>query len=679
MTSIRVEWAMQVRRLRAALAGVSAVALCVVLAPAARADDAPALRPTLSDADVSTAIPLPDDPVAVLAVNELAPSPSIAMPALPEVADRLIVEMVAGPAVDVVVPLPDALPPPVITAEMPPSPAQAPAHDDVAVTVPLPEVAEILIVDREKALQPVARTEQAFTVPLPDELPSRLAVEALGAPVVLALRDLVGSGPLALPAGLTVGRRDREALVAFYAAREFQPLWLQDGAWTPAARAIAGVLETADRDGLDPGSYPVLHPGKAAGPAALAQAEFALSAAAFAYARDARGGRIEPTRLSSLITPDLDLPRPDEVLGALQASAAPDQVLAGFQPRHAGYAALRAKLAELRDSTAALAPRLAVADGPTLVQGMQDERVPALRDRLGLPARADDVYDEDLAGAVRAFQRARGLPASGRLDRRTVAALDDTRGGGSFTAADIVANMERWRWLPQDLGERHIIVNLPEFTLRLVEEGQVIHRTRVIIGKTETPTPVFSHAMDHVIVNPYWNIPPSILRKEILPKLKEDPDYAAKRGYEVIRRGNSISVRQPPGERNALGFIKFMFPNQHAVYLHDTPTRNLFANERRAYSHGCVRVEQPFRLAEFVLGDQGYTEERMRAMIGKGERTIRLKTPLPVHLTYFTLTVDETGRLRRVDDLYGYDGKVKTALGVGADGRRFAQLKRAEP
>jgi murein L,D-transpeptidase YcbB/YkuD len=168
--------------------------------------------------------------------------------------------------------------------------------------------------------------------------------------------------------------------------------------------------------------------------------------------------------------------------------------------------------------------------------------------------------------------------------------------------------------------------------------------------------------MDHAVVNPSWTIPPSIMKKEILPGLAADPFYAERRGYQVIRRGDRLVVRQPPGERNALGFIKFMFPNDHAVYLHDTPNRGLFARSQRALSHGCVRVDQPFRLADAVLGDR-WTEERLRGMIGKGERHITLSRKLPVHLTYFTLLVDDSGTVRQFDDLYGHNRKIRQALG----------------
>ena len=435
-------------------------------------------------------------------------------------------------------------------------------------------------------------------------------------------------------------------------------------------------VATAELDGLDPAAYPV--PGALAAPLSperLADAELTLAAAAFDYARDARGGRIEPSRLSSLITPDLVLPTPAEVLGAIATAHDAGEVLAAYQPQHAGYRALREKLAELRDSTGAVPQRPTVAEGRQLRPGMSDPRVPSLRERLGLAAEPDDVFDEELSQALAAWQKQQGLRPTGRLERGMAAALNGKASSASVPVADVIANMERWRWLPQDLGERHIEVNLPEYTLRVVDHGKVVHTARVVIGKAETPTPIFSNRMQMVVVNPYWHIPPSIMKNEILPRLAENPNYAAEHGYEVVRRGNSISVRQPPGERNALGFIKFMFPNQHAVYLHDTPSRSLFARNERAFSHGCVRVDQPFRLGEVVLGAEGFDEQRLRKMVGTGERTIRLKQELPIHLTYFTLFVDENGRLQRREDIYGHDGRVRTALGIARDGRSYAQLR----
>jgi murein L,D-transpeptidase YcbB/YkuD len=459
-------------------------------------------------------------------------------------------------------------------------------------------------------------------------------------------------------------RNEREALAAAYTDAE--PLWVGAEGWTSAAKSVIRRLKAADEDGLDAADYPVPVPATRAPTLEdWAEAELKLSAAAILYARNARGGRIDPARLSALITPKLDLPETREVLADLGAAADPGAALGAYNPSHAGYRALKARLAQLRATRRTMAPMVRVPRGPALKIGMRDPRVPLIRARFNVDPAAGDqtAYDERLASAVAAFQKEKGLPPHGVLDALTVAAL----GSGPSPArleADLVANMERWRWLPADLGARHLLVNVPEYRLRLVDQGQTVHQARVIVGKAETPTPIFSDEMEHVIVNPSWTVPPSIMKKEFLPALAMDPWYAARRGYRVIRRGGKIALQQPPGERNALGFVKFIFPNNHSVYLHDTPNRNLFSAGRRAFSHGCVRVDQPFRLAEEILEREGpWSEERLRRLVGKGERYIRVKQRLPVHIAYFTLMVDEKGDLKTFDDLYGFHRKVKSALG----------------
>jgi murein L,D-transpeptidase YcbB/YkuD len=423
----------------------------------------------------------------------------------------------------------------------------------------------------------------------------------------------------AAPLPPRLGKREREATAAYYASARFQAAWIADGAWTPRAKDLIERLKHADEDGLDPADYPV--PLIGAGPdgrtetsSELAEAEVKLSAAAALYARDARGGRIDPARISGLITPKLDLPAADAVLARLAAAPDPGAALQSYNPTYPGYHALKAKLAELRANRPAQ-PMVRAPKGP--------------------------AYSSRLIASLE------GIVPPPRLE------------------GDILANMERWRWLPSQVGHRYIFVNIPEFRLQLIEDGKVVHEARVITGKPGSPTPVFSGEMEFAVVNPSWYIPPSIMKNEILPGLAADPTYAEQRGYEVVRRGNQITVRQPPGERNALGFIKFMFPNQHAVYLHDTPNRKLFAAAQRAFSHGCVRVDQPFRLADFVLGKE-WSEPRLRKLVGHGERTIRLPEKLPVHLAYLTMTVDAAGQIRILDDLYGYNRRVRAALGLGA-------------
>jgi murein L,D-transpeptidase YcbB/YkuD len=520
---------------------------------------------------------------------------------------------------DAAAPTPESNPNAATSSDEPAAPGPSPTAD-----IAPPDVPAIRVTFDTPPAAPAAPSAPAI---LPPDLPAVAGVAgAPDAAQFLAASDLrpvlqqLVSDDAYWKKTAHLSKGEIESLAAAYAARDYQPLWTDGVRVTPAGRAVAARLDHAEDDALDSADYPVAVIGEKAGLAALAEAELSLSAGAVAYARDARGGRIQPSRLSRLITPELEIPAAGDVLSSLATAPDAGLALAAFNPPHEGYRALRAKLAEMRHATATIAA----------------EPAPAVA----------------VSGKKKAAEPPRPIGI-----------------------ADVIANMERWRWVPRELGAKHILVNLPEFTLRVYDGDTVIHQARVIVGKPETPTPIFSHEMEYLIVNPSWYIPPSILKNEILPGLAADPYYAAKRGYEIVRRGNSISVRQPPGERNALGFIKFMFPNQHSVYLHDTPSRSLFANERRAFSHGCVRVDQPFRLAEFLIGGQGYDEARLRKMIGKGERTIRLTQKVPVHLTYFTLSVDDSGRLVRREDLYGHDRKVKTALGLDPGAPRFARLK----
>ncbi|GEP05875.1 L,D-transpeptidase family protein [Methylobacterium oxalidis] len=471
--------------------------------------------------------------------------------------------------------------------------------------------------------------------------------------------------------------KEREAIQAFYALGAFKPVWIADRAFTPAAKSAAARLARAGEDGLDPAAYPVPVLGVMTRPeteAEIAEADLKLSAVIALYARDARGGRLNPAALSRLITPVLDLPAPEAVLGQIATGGeAAGDLLQRYNPQNAGYLALRARLAALRERSPAGTPA-ALPPGPVLKLGMRDARVPLIRARFGLAGRAagsldagpgePEDYDAGVAAAVAAFQKRRGLPASGDLTPQTVAALGapQARPGRPDGEVEILVNMERWRWLPA-LGRDYVMVNIPEFRLRVFRDGHLKDETRVIVGKTESPTPIFSGMMEYAVVNPSWNVPPSILKNEFLPGLARDPNYAARRGYQVVRHGNTISVRQPPGERNALGFVKFMFPNNHAVYLHDTPNRSLFSASFRAMSHGCVRVDDPFRFADAVL-PAAWTSERLTKLIGKGERTVRLDEKLPVHLAYFTAFVDDAGQFRTLPDLYGVDARMRAALGL---------------
>jgi murein L,D-transpeptidase YcbB/YkuD len=533
----------------------------------------------------------------------------------------------------------------VIAAEPTPAPPPSQAAPEITTAVPAAPI----------ATPGPTPAETAEAKPVLDE-----ATEVTAA-LKTALEQLARE-----PAKTVAIRREREAVAAFYAARNNAPLWREGGKWTVAARSVLTRLEHADEDAIDLRStpLPILRDGTHQD---LATVELALSLATASYGRQATGSRVDPSSISRLITEKPEIADVSKILTTVASAPDAGAALLDFNPDRESYRLLRTKLAELRrEKTNPAAAR--IDPGPVLKVGMKDPRVPLIRAHfhLGAPetTTSDDlVYDTRVASAVADFQRQNGLPASGQLTARTIAVLS----GGQPAAleAEIIANMERWRWLPHAAPADRIEVNIPDYTVRVFRGGQVIHQARVIVGKPNTPTPVFSNTMKFLEVNPYWNVPDSIIKKEMMPKLAADPTYLARMGYQVSTIKGRMVVRQPPGERNALGNIKFMFPNQHAVYLHDTPTRGLFKTDRRAYSHGCVRVDSPFKLAEIVLGkENGWSEDRVRRMVGTGNRTIQLPKHIDIDIGYFTAFVDDGGKLQVREDIYGYSRKLKVALGL---------------
>lgn len=663
------------RRHWAGLASASALTFALALGVgAACAQGLPQSMPAESDAAVQAVagtdpllgIALPEQPALVILDGDTPDR--IAPPALPDVIVRLEPSIEAPePGMVTGTVAPSARPQGgLATLEAPPVSPATQGVDDRPVLLEIPDVE---VPPADPALVPVLRrhvepAQAPLTEPVRSAAPDTVVIPPPDLPgVVVALppgSDLAAEVASRTAEGLALPRlaeRERNEIIAAYQANQNKPFWIDGRGWSDAASRLVAQLGRAGEDGLRPTDY-ALPVFEASDKGSLAEADVRLSALAVLYARDARGGRIDPRRLSKLITPTLYLPSATEVLSELTAVPDPGAALSAYNPPHEGYRRLKAKLVELRghlDDT----PLVRIPAGPALKLGMRDDRVPLVRARLGLGPAEEPVFDRSTALALADFQKKAGLPANGVLSERTLAALGTP--ASARGEQDVIAQMERWRWLPPDLGENHIFVNVPEFLVRVIRDGKVVHQTRAIVGKPDTATPIFSHKMDHVIVNPSWNVPPSILKKEFLPGLAADPEYAAKRGYVVTRHGNNISVRQPPGERNALGWIKFMFPNDHAVYLHDTPNRRLFASERRSFSHGCVRVENPFALADQVLGPE-WSHERLKKLIGSGERRINLPQPLAIHLVYNTHVVEADGSLTIFEDLYGFHRLVRQAL-----------------
>jgi len=343
---------------------------------------------------------------------------------------------------------------------------------------------------------------------------------------------------------------------------------------------------------------------------------------------------------------------------------------ASYEPHAPEYLALKAKLAEIRAGKGNTG-KARIPNGPSLNIGIQDQRVPLLRRRLGAIGEGGATYDTALADAVKKFQEAHALKATGMLNAATVEALN---GQQSDRQTDIVtANMERWRWMPHNLGKTYVIVNLPDFTLRVMREGKQVWMTRIVVGKPSTPTPILSAQMKSITVNPIWNVPPSIAANEYLPLLQQDPTILQRMGLSVsYNPDGTIHLAQPPGEQNALGRLRFNFPNKFLVYQHDSNQRNLFTNDKRAESHGCMRVQDPLKYAEVLLSlvrpGGGYTQDRIRAMFGNNEIDIQFPTFIPVHVTYQTAVVNDRGKLEFHEDVYDRDQALLAIL-KGAEGK----------
>lgn len=491
----------------------------------------------------------------------------------------------------------------------------------------------------------------------------------------------------ALDAGVSdeiLDKSDAPAIAAFYAARGNQPAWIVDGTYTSAAQALMDRIARADEDGLDPADYPLpwadLGRSFRSSPDRIARYDLMLSQAVARYARHAYAGRVVPTKVSAMLDYTVNPPAADAVLGLVAGSDDPAATLAAYNPPQPEYAALRAELARLRAAEGEVEALPEVADGALLKPGMADPRVPLIRERLQLAAASSDadVYDEMVVAAVEDFQSAAGLRADGIVGRNTVAAMNRRAADPIDT---IIVNMERWRWMPRFLGDYYVRVNIPEYTLGVYKDGEATYTTRVVVGKVGSPTPAFSDEIRHVVVNPYWNVPASIVRNEMLPRMQSG---SGMRGYQVFAnvRGKvravdprsinwrkvdarKIQVRQVPGSANALGEVKFLFPNKHDVYLHDTPSKSLFEREVRAYSHGCVRVMNPWDFAEALLAESDEVDAAaLRKRVGGGESWANLDKHIPVHITYFTATFDATGKLRVSDDIYGHDKRLSAALGL---------------
>jgi L,D-transpeptidase YcbB len=463
-------------------------------------------------------------------------------------------------------------------------------------------------------------------------------------------------------------REDRAVVEVFYRDRGFAPLWIEKGARAARTDNAAKYLATAGNDGLDPSDYPV--PNFAAADAqSLAEAELRFTNSVLDYVRHADTGRVHFTRVSGDIHYHIDVPDTADALAKLAATNDAASILASHLPQHEAYKALKAKLAEARGQPQVREPDVVrIPEGSSLKPGVEDARVALLRKRLNVTGDLNDWrYDRAVAEAVANFQQSAGLNADGLAGPVTIRALNGNQRRTTNKVDAILATMERWRWMPHDLGRNHSILNIPDFTLKVMKNGSVAWQTRVVVGKPNMQTPLISDTMKFITVNPTWNVPPSIIANEYLPALQQDPTVLDRMGLRIEEnRDGTVRIYQPPGDSNALGRLRFNFPNKFLVYQHDTPDKNLFSKEVRAYSHGCMRVENPVRYAEVLLSitqpKENYTQDRIRSMFGPGELNINFPQPLPVHITYQTAFVDSDGQLQVRDDVYGHDARLMAIM-----------------
>jgi murein L,D-transpeptidase YcbB/YkuD len=593
-------------------------------------------------------------------------------------------------SIDAAIPMPDTTLPPPLTIKDVGGIATQSIPD--AAAVPAPAKTE-----PQAATAPAAapKAEPAKEAATPEASPPEAASPAASS-ADLAVSDRLRELAAGRLDRFITRKAEREGALAYYKAHDFKPVWVSDGAANARAKAAIAYLAQVETVGLNPRDYPTPDFQTAVTPESLAEDELKLTESVLTYARHAQIGQVHFTRVASDIFFKLDPPDPAAVLAKLAGSDDVTAALDSYNPPQPGFKALRKKLAELRagklerKKEADAKPKpVHVPEGPILRPGMKDARVVALRKRLDVAGdKNNPLYDQAVFEAVKAFQLQADIGVDGMVGRNTLRAMNGTQEAHRPPADPIdtiVVNMERWRWLPRKLGNAdntYVVVNVPDYSLSLMHQGKLYWKTKIVVGKPDKATPMISAEMKYITVNPTWNVPPSIIENEYLPALQEDPGALDRIGLKLEQAPDgTIRIYQPPGAGNALGRLRFNFPNKFLVYQHDTPDKYLFKRDKRAYSHGCMRVQDPVeyavKLLSIELPKQRYTAARIESMYGDSEININFPDPIPVHLTYQTAFVDQDGTLQFRDDVYGRDARMIAILRGGE--RKVADIAIQRP
>jgi L,D-transpeptidase YcbB len=510
-----------------------------------------------------------------------------------------------------------------------------------------------------------------------------------GEPAVLpaeALRDVLlalgADSMTTLSTGDTV--RISSHAASFYEARGHEAAWVGGKQLLDRGRALHAAIGRAGEDGLEPERY--RHDVAAALLAAvevtdrdqrlsdsaavrhLAEIDLLLTEGFSRYARDLVTGTLDPADAGLDWRIATEVPHDQAVLNQVLDGRDPLEIVAHLRPSIPYYERMRGALAQYRVAAAAGGwPR--VPDGETLKEGERSAAVAALRQRftrgadrreaeLAAAGASDEtLFDGALAEAVQHFQTRHSIEADGAVGAATLRELNHTV---EQRIAEMKLNLDRWRWLPNHLGERFVLVNVAGFELEVVEDGRAVQNMNVVVGQLDRQTPIFADSIQYVVVNPYWNVPDGIYRQDVLPALERDPYYLVKNNMERV----DGRIRQKPGPTNALGRYKFIFPNEFDVYLHDTPQGHLFSRASRDFSSGCIRLERPDEFARLLLDKQtDRGSGQLDALLTNwNERWIKLDRPLPVYILYFTAWVEEDGAVRFHHDVYGRDEKLESQV-----------------